>query len=596
MMERIVLSISRFRVIMSSNSTFQLIEAAEFLRVIESVVSQMTSPEGETAEISNLKDLLLLGESVSVGGGLTEDKAIKAFDIFLAQLSEKFESYKFELTTAISGELDSLEQTVEAYDEKLTQVESSHCMLPNAISIQELHQEKRFLSGYKATKDGNLMFVALFDGLPSWHGKRIVRSIVVDELTIMELKVVERECRSVPTGLSVARYNELEFRRTLFLREVALRDHLSAAATVISQHVHNLVQAHSNLVAMEPCWIDGVVMIRFLVSCKHYIPVGEAELPDLLDGFRTHVQQGWFQLTGLTGGLKHQTSLKPGCALSAEQTSGRDSGVSTFGTVGGYVTLDTLDSTSYAVTVGHLFRDISSSSTFPAGSSVVANPQSAQLMYHYINEDTGDQVDIHKLFFTLGGEVASEGIQSHCELLPQVDAIVTCGELVGCLFGKNNSSNKTVDVAVIRVDGPAVPFDGNGWKNYGEEISIPTLEIKLNEEYLPTNVELLRVEDSIGRTAHGYGAFASADIEVVVRDNYCTFIVGERTSQSPIYQCIRGAVYMSGRTMRPGDSGTWFWCDSKTLMGMGIGIEGNDVMILPMVDVVDAVVDIIKQS
>ena len=43
MMERIVLSISRFRVIMSSNSTFQLIEAAEFLRVIESVVSQMIS-------------------------------------------------------------------------------------------------------------------------------------------------------------------------------------------------------------------------------------------------------------------------------------------------------------------------------------------------------------------------------------------------------------------------------------------------------------------------------------------------------------------------------------------------------------------------
>lgn len=163
----------------------------EFLRVIESVVSQLARTEDETENISHLKDLLLLGESVSVGGGFNEDKFIKAFDVFLAQLSEKFDSYKFKAMTAISCELDSLEQSIEAFDDKLTQLNSSRCMPPNAISIHELHQEKCFLSGYKATKDGKLMFVALFDGLPSWHGKRVVQNILIDETTLMELKMVE---------------------------------------------------------------------------------------------------------------------------------------------------------------------------------------------------------------------------------------------------------------------------------------------------------------------------------------------------------------------------------------------------------------------
>lgn len=70
--------------------------------------------------------------------------------------------------------------------------------------------------------------------------------------------------------------------------------------------------------------MGGEVRIRFLVSCKHYVPDGERELPMELDGLRTCVQQGWYRLTGLCGGLSIQTCLKPGCAVSAEQTSGRD--------------------------------------------------------------------------------------------------------------------------------------------------------------------------------------------------------------------------------------------------------------------------------
>lgn len=93
-------------------------------------------------------------------------------------------------------------------------------------------------------------------------------------------------------------------------------------------------------------------------------------------------------------------------------------------------------------------------------------------------------------------------------------------------------------------------------RNYEVEIGIPTLEILLDEELSPTNVVLMKPEDAIGRIAHGYGAFASADIEVVVQDNYYTFIVGERTPQSIIYQCIRGTVNFCGRTLLPGDTGT----------------------------------------
>lgn len=48
-----------------------------------------------------------------------------------------------------------------------------------------------------------------------------------------------------------------------------------------------------------------------------------------------------------------------------------------------------------------------------------------------------------------------------------------------------------------------------------------------------------------------------------------------------------------GRTLLPGDSGTCFWCEDSALLGMGIGVEDGDVLILPMTDVVTAVVDIV---
>ena len=107
---------------------------------------------------------------------------------------------------------------------------------------------------------------------------------------------------------------------------------------------------------------------------------------------------------------------------------------------------------------------------------------------------------------------------------------------------------------------------------------------------------LLGQESAIGCQAHGYGAFTSADIEVDVLDNYFTFVVDRTSPHSPVYRCFRGTVEDGGRTLRPGDSGTWFWCDVSTLLGMGIGTEGDDAMILPMTDVVAAVVGIVQSG
>lgn len=167
------------------------------------------------------------------------------------------------------------------------------CDMPtNTISIVDLQQEKHSLSGYKATKDGKLVYVALFDFLPSWHGALAVNTILVDEETCMNFKVVVRECNPLPPDLSVARSDEIEHRRLLLLESANLRLRLITSTSVIARHVSNLFQVHLNLVAVEPCWMGGEVRIRFLVSFKHYVPDGEKELPVELDGFRTCVRQG----------------------------------------------------------------------------------------------------------------------------------------------------------------------------------------------------------------------------------------------------------------------------------------------------------------
>ena len=410
----------------------------------------------------------------------------------------------------------------------------------------------------------------------------------------MNFKVVVRECNPVPPDLSVDRFDEIEHRRLLLLKSANLRHRLITLTSVIVRHVSNLFRVHSNLVAVEPCWMGGEVRIRFLVSCKHYVPDGERELPVGLDCFRTCVQQGWFRLTGLCGGLSIQTCLKPGCAVSAEQTSGRDGGLSTFGTVGGYVTMN---GTSFAITVGHLFRTsaaVPCIDTYPAGSSVIANPELAQLMCRYFGEDIGERTDFLALCEEHSWDDIYRKLRKACALSQKdtVSAIVSCGTLVGCQLPV--IARRRADVAVIRVDGPAVPFDSNGLKMCSMEgISIPSLEIKLDDNFQPTNTELLGPDVAIGREAHGYGAFASADMNIRVMDNYVTFL---KDVEGNHFQCVRGQVYGSGRSMKPGDSGTWFWCDDSTLLGMGIGTEGNDAMIIPMTDVVAAVIDIVQSA
>ena len=350
-MNRVISLISRLRAILTTTSTFQRVKAAEFLVCMKIIVSKLTGSNGDNSEVIKLKDILVLGESISNEGGVTKEKAIKAFDIVLSQMTDVLNSSKLLSETAISGELDSMEQRMEIFEGKNPQQITSPPT--STISLDDLDQERHFLTGYKAIKNGKLVYVALFDGLPSWYGTHMVKNTSLDKMACLEFVMIRHECKSLLPSLAAGRYAEIECRRLQLLREADLRCRLMTAVTVIARHVHNLAQVHSNLVAVEPCWIDGAVMIRFLVSCKHYVPEDEDELPDQLDGFRTCVKQGWFRSTGFYGGLEHQSCLKPGCALSAEPISGRNCGDSTFGTVGGYVTIH---GTPYAVTVGHLFR------------------------------------------------------------------------------------------------------------------------------------------------------------------------------------------------------------------------------------------------
>ena len=159
---------------------------------MNNVVSQLTGSEGETAAIMSLRDILVLAESVSVGGGVTQEKAIKAFDIVLLQLLDIFNSSKLLSATAISCELDSIERMIDTSEGMVMQIALSCDMPTNTISLDDLQQEKYFLSGYGATKDGKLVYVALFDFLPSWHGALLVNTILLDEETYMNFAVVVR--------------------------------------------------------------------------------------------------------------------------------------------------------------------------------------------------------------------------------------------------------------------------------------------------------------------------------------------------------------------------------------------------------------------
>jgi hypothetical protein len=91
-------------------------------------------------------------------------------------------------------------------------------------------------------------------------------------------------------------YNdEMESRRIILLQDEALRSRLTMARDIITENMSILIKNHSNFVGAESCWINGNVSIRLCVTCKHYIPEGESELPEYIGEFRTYVRQSWFQ-------------------------------------------------------------------------------------------------------------------------------------------------------------------------------------------------------------------------------------------------------------------------------------------------------------
>jgi len=596
----IVSSILSLRKIMSNQPNFQRSKALEFTSAMYDVLSILDESVGGTREFEELKNSVLLAKSIATAGGVTKEKAIESFDVALLQILKVVKNMNYFADDSFSRELDLLGNLPQPHDERLTQPMILPEMPPSAIiSISELKKEKCFVSGYKAKKDGILVFVALCRGAPSWDGKRVVQYVTLEMGTYLELRLVFQEISSLSSRLSVAWFDAHEHQRLMLLKYENLRKELLRATAVISQYEKILFRAHTNLVGIEPCWLGadqyGSVVIRFIVVCKNYIPEGEEQLPTRLCAYSTRVRQGWFQFTAGTGGLEIQSCLKPGCAVSPEQTSGRGEGsLSTFGTVGGYVTVK---DKSYAVTVGHLFTPSPlMTDTYPVGTSVVVNPKLAQLWRRCVNNQC-DQAKISSIYDIYGSVDAYKKMLSYGQWSTEdetnaVAAIQSAGTLVGCLVGVTASNDKLVDVALIEVDHAAVHFDGNGCLSFQtDSVPIPTLEIALDEQYRAMGVVLLDEESAIGREAHGYGAFSSEDIEVSICHN-CTVFIADRI-HGKSYQCFRGTPKIPTSFMRPGDSGTWFWCSDGSLVGMGIGTENHDALILPMTDVVVGIKDIL---
>lgn len=199
--------------------------------------------------------------------------------------------------------------------------------MTQTISIIELKNERHFLTGYKARKNGKLCFVALFDKIEKMdevkmnekikkfpqraemyadikeseiiaeqNVERIKNShVLLEDNEILEIKIVNNNKKSVHPSLHKSCNAEREYKRNILLHDEALRSRLTMAGNIVSENISNLLKNHSNLVGAEACWINGDVGIRLVVSCKHYIPEDEPELPEYIDEFRTFVRQGWFK-------------------------------------------------------------------------------------------------------------------------------------------------------------------------------------------------------------------------------------------------------------------------------------------------------------
>jgi hypothetical protein len=141
---------------------------------------------------------------------------------------------------------------------------------------------------YKEIKEDNIII--------EQNLERINNSNVLLEYgEILEIKIVRTKCKKTHPSLKKSCNDENESRRIILLQDNELRNRLRTAQTIIDENITNLFKNHSNLIGTESCWVNGDVGIRLVVSCKHYIPDGEPELPEYIGEFRTFVRQGWFK-------------------------------------------------------------------------------------------------------------------------------------------------------------------------------------------------------------------------------------------------------------------------------------------------------------
>jgi hypothetical protein len=200
-------------------------------------------------------------------------------------------------------------------------------MTTSTISIIELKKEICFLTGYKARKYGKLVFVVLYNThekmddedekekiknnpkraavyedlkeaeiIAEQNLERIKNSqVVLEDGEILQIKIVLKRLNLVHPSLRKSYNDEMESRRIILLQDEALRSRLTMARDIITENMSILIKNHSNFVGAESCWINGNVSIRLCVTCKHYIPEGESELPEYIGEFRTYVRQSWFQ-------------------------------------------------------------------------------------------------------------------------------------------------------------------------------------------------------------------------------------------------------------------------------------------------------------
>lgn len=339
--------------------------------------------------------------------------------------------------------------------------------------------------------------------------------------------------------------------------------------------------------------------------CKRFIPTIDREpLPQSLEGIRTRVCSGWIELCGKQEQTFHRPLL-PGAGFAAGNDAKMPFDVveaeyvpPVLSTLGGYyVVKDVL----YGVTCAHSIKMNCSGGIrlHPKGTPVF-QPSSMGLVVAAASRVPGllDAYDTLK---------ASEGHHGAMKLMirhikdcqPDFTTALPsdseCGVVHGGVLGKLDNDGPVVDVALMKLHNADVQLFCASSLKFPDLKSPPMIlyDAKCSNTQAATNILHLhdfprKIFSVFGRGARSFGTMRA----LVNPFQSCMYFrpVQPDGDGGLVFECIHAETNSNWKT---GDSGTWCWTETGSIVGMGMAhahIDGKHYCcILPMSLVIAAI-------